>query len=76
MDMLTVIRKKIHCTGNRHPRNAFGKQSFSIIQRSVAFCGGYIVAHYQLRIAQVIRDDGMFDRKEAPADSKYFHKEE
>ncbi|WP_143067621.1 alpha/beta fold hydrolase [Niastella yeongjuensis] len=30
----------------------------------------YIFKDYHLRIAQVIRDYGMFDRKEAPADSK------
>ena len=28
---------------------------------------------YRLRIADVNRDYGMFDRKEAPADSKMFH---
>lgn len=28
---------------------------------------------YRLRIADVSRDYGMFDRKEAPADSKLFH---
>lgn len=28
---------------------------------------------YRLRIANVNRDYGMFDRKEAPADSKMFH---
>lgn len=33
----------------------------------------YIFKDYHLRIAQVIRDYGKFDRKEAPADSKYFH---
>jgi heme-degrading monooxygenase HmoA len=34
----------------------------------------YIFKDYHLRIAHVIRDYGMFDRKEAPADSKSFHK--
>ncbi|MBI1768113.1 MAG: alpha/beta fold hydrolase [Bacteroidetes bacterium] len=34
----------------------------------------YIFKDYQLRIAQVVRDYGMFDRKEAPVDSKTFHK--
>jgi len=29
---------------------------------------------YHLRIAQVVRDYGMFDRKEAPTDSKLYHK--
>ncbi|MEO5562016.1 MAG: antibiotic biosynthesis monooxygenase, partial [Chitinophagaceae bacterium] len=28
---------------------------------------------YHLRIATVVRDYGMFDRKEAPGDSKGFH---
>jgi heme-degrading monooxygenase HmoA len=28
---------------------------------------------YRLRIAAVVRDYGMFDRKEAPGDSKAFH---
>jgi len=34
----------------------------------------YIFKDYHLRIAQVVRDYGMFDRKEAPADSKSYHK--
>ncbi|HEY4784996.1 MAG TPA: alpha/beta fold hydrolase [Bacteroidales bacterium] len=34
----------------------------------------YIFKDYHLRIAQVVRDYGMFDRKEAPADSKFYHK--
>jgi heme-degrading monooxygenase HmoA len=33
----------------------------------------YIFKDYRLRIADVSRDYGMFDRKEAPADSKVFH---
>jgi heme-degrading monooxygenase HmoA len=33
----------------------------------------YIFRDYRLRIADVNRDYGMFDRKEAPADSKSFH---
>ncbi|MBO9205475.1 MULTISPECIES: alpha/beta fold hydrolase [Niastella] len=33
----------------------------------------YIFNDYHLRIAQVIRDYGKFDRKEAPADSRSFH---
>jgi len=32
-----------------------------------------IFRDYHLRIAAVSRDYGMFDRKEAPADSKVFH---
>ncbi len=31
---------------------------------------------YHLRIAQVVRDYGMYDRKEAPVDSRAFHTEE
>jgi pimeloyl-ACP methyl ester carboxylesterase/heme-degrading monooxygenase HmoA len=34
----------------------------------------YIFKDYHLRIAQVVRDYGMFDRKEAPVDSKLIHK--
>lgn len=34
----------------------------------------YIFKDYHLRIADVVRDYGMFDRKEAPSDSKAFHK--
>jgi len=34
----------------------------------------YIFKDYHLRIAQVVRDYGMFDRKEAPADSRSHHK--
>lgn len=34
----------------------------------------YVFKDYHLRIAQVVRDYGMFDRKEAPADSKQIHK--
>ena len=34
-----------------------------------------IFKDYRLRIANVNRDYGMFDRKEAPADSKLFHKQ-
>lgn len=30
-----------------------------------------IFANYHLRICEVIRDYGMFDTEEAPADSKY-----
>ena len=30
---------------------------------------------YRLRIAEIVRDYGMFDRKEAPSDSKQFHKD-
>jgi pimeloyl-ACP methyl ester carboxylesterase/heme-degrading monooxygenase HmoA len=33
----------------------------------------YIFKDYHLRIAQVVRDYGMFDRKEVPMDSKSFH---
>lgn len=33
----------------------------------------YIFKDYHLRIAQVVRDYGMSDRKEAPADSKSYH---
>jgi len=33
----------------------------------------YIFKDYHLRIADVVRDYGMFDRKEAPADSKQYH---
>jgi pimeloyl-ACP methyl ester carboxylesterase/heme-degrading monooxygenase HmoA len=33
----------------------------------------YIFRDYHLRIAQVVRDYGMFDRKEAPTDSKLYH---
>ena len=32
-----------------------------------------IFKDYRLRIAQVERDYGMFDRKQAPADSRIFH---
>jgi heme-degrading monooxygenase HmoA len=32
-----------------------------------------IFADYHLRIAAVVRDYGMFDRAEAPADSREFH---
>jgi len=32
-----------------------------------------IFKDYHLRIAHVIRDYGMFERKEAPADSRQFH---
>ena len=34
---------------------------------------GYIFKDYHLRIADVVRDYGMFDRKEAPSDSKEYH---
>lgn len=33
----------------------------------------FVFKDYHLRIAQVIRDYGMFDRKEAPGDSRSFH---
>ena len=33
----------------------------------------YVFKDYRLRVAQVIRDYGMFDRDEAPKDSKTFH---
>jgi len=33
----------------------------------------YIFKDYHLRIADVVRDYGMFDRKEAPSDSRSFH---
>jgi pimeloyl-ACP methyl ester carboxylesterase/heme-degrading monooxygenase HmoA len=33
----------------------------------------YIFTDYHLRIADVVRDYGMFDRKEAPIDSRSFH---
>jgi heme-degrading monooxygenase HmoA len=33
----------------------------------------YVFKDYHLRIANVIRDYGMFDRNEAPADSKQVH---
>lgn len=36
----------------------------------------YIFKDYHLRIAQVVRDYGMFDRKEAPVDSKSIHQNE
>jgi heme-degrading monooxygenase HmoA len=35
-----------------------------------------IFKDYRLRIANVVRDYGMFDRKEAPADSRVFHDKE
>jgi heme-degrading monooxygenase HmoA len=34
----------------------------------------YIFKDYHLRIAAVVRDYGMFDRKEAPVDSKSYHR--
>ncbi len=34
---------------------------------------GSIFKDYHLRIAEVSRDYGMFDRREAPGDSKIFH---
>lgn len=34
----------------------------------------YIFKDYHLRIAQVVRDYGMFDRREAPKDSKSYHR--
>ena len=34
-----------------------------------------VFTDYRLRIANVNRDYGMFDRKEVPADSKLFHNE-
>lgn len=34
---------------------------------------GYIFEDYHLRIAQVVRDYGMFNRQEAPADSRKAH---
>jgi pimeloyl-ACP methyl ester carboxylesterase/heme-degrading monooxygenase HmoA len=34
----------------------------------------YIFKDYHLRIAQVVRDYGMFDRLEAPADSRIYHR--
>jgi len=34
---------------------------------------GYIFKDYHLRIADVVRDYGMFDRQEAPADSREYH---
>lgn len=34
----------------------------------------YIFKDYHLRTAQVVRDYGMFDRKEVPSDSKSYHK--
>ncbi|MDP4264570.1 MAG: antibiotic biosynthesis monooxygenase [Bacteroidota bacterium] len=34
----------------------------------------HIFKDYHLKIAQVVRDYGMFDRKEVPADSKFYHK--
>ena len=33
----------------------------------------YVFKDYHLRIAHVVRDYGMFDRKEAPQDSKQAH---
>jgi heme-degrading monooxygenase HmoA len=36
---------------------------------------GGIFEDYHLRIAGVIRDYGMFDREEAPADSRDFHQQ-
>jgi len=35
---------------------------------------GGIFADYRLRVASVIRDYGMFERKQAPADSRRIHK--
>ncbi len=35
-----------------------------------------IFKDYRLRIANVVRDYGMFDRKEAPVDSSVFHDKE
>jgi heme-degrading monooxygenase HmoA len=35
----------------------------------------YIFKDYHLRIAQVVRDYSIFDREEAPKDSKLYHKE-
>lgn len=34
----------------------------------------FIFSNYRLRVAQVMRDYGMFDRKEVPSDSKTYHK--
>ncbi len=34
---------------------------------------GHVFKDYHLRIAAVVRDYGMFDREEAPSDSKEFH---
>lgn len=34
----------------------------------------YIFKNYHLRIAQVVRDYGMYDRREAPLDSKSYHR--
>jgi heme-degrading monooxygenase HmoA len=36
---------------------------------------GGVFNDYRLRIAKVVRDYGMFDRAEAPADSKVAHKQ-
>jgi len=35
-----------------------------------------IFKDYRLRIANIVRDYGMFDRKEAPTDSRVFHERE
>lgn len=35
---------------------------------------GFIFSNYRLRVAQVVRDYGMFDRKEVPSDSHTYHK--
>lgn len=35
---------------------------------------GGVFSDYRLRVAQVIRDYGMFDREQAPADSRAAHK--
>jgi heme-degrading monooxygenase HmoA len=42
-------------------------------RRSQAAGRGGIFADYRLRIASVIRDYGMTERAEAPADSRQFH---
>jgi pimeloyl-ACP methyl ester carboxylesterase/heme-degrading monooxygenase HmoA len=44
------------------------------IHRSAQAKGrSYIFKDYRLRVADVVRDYGMFDREEAPADSKEYH---
>lgn len=48
-----------------HWRNTAARRSVQSSSRAEIF------ANYHLRICEVIRDCGMFDREEASADSKY-----
>ncbi|TJY36049.1 antibiotic biosynthesis monooxygenase family protein [Pontimicrobium aquaticum] len=46
------------------------------IHRSAQLKGRkYIFKDYHLRVAQIVRDYGMFDRIKAPTDSKSYHEE-